>query len=191
MSKTLEITANDALIVVDVQNDFLPGGALAVAEGHRVLDPINKLMPRFRSVYATRDWHPHNHQSFAAHGGPWPYHCVQGSPGAELSPKLAHQHIKKIVSKGTDPETEGYSAFDGTDLEQHLRSAGVKRVFVGGLATDYCIKATALDARARHFPVVVVTDAIAAVKVKPEDEAAALETMRAAGCVLAHSDEIS
>jgi nicotinamidase/pyrazinamidase len=190
MEKGLTIMENDALIVVDVQNDFLPGGALAVTEGHRVIGPLNELMPRFSHVYATRDWHPRNHKSFSAHGGPWPHHCVQGSLGAEISPKLDHGHIHAVISKGTDTETEGYSAFDGTDLEQRLRAEGIERLFVAGLATDYCVKATVLDARKRRFPVVVVTDAVAAVKVKPEDEMAAINAMRAAGCTLAHSGEI-
>jgi len=190
MSKPLSITKNDALIVVDVQNDFLPGGALAVAEGDRVHGPLNELMPRFSHVYATRDWHPRNHKSFAANGGPWPFHCVQGTGGAELSPKLNQRHVGTVISKGTDPETEGYSAFDGTELEARLKKAGVTRVFVAGLATDYCVKATALDARKRHLPVVVVTDAIAAVKVKPEDESAALRAMRTAGCTLVESSGI-
>jgi len=191
MSKPLSITPHDALIVVDVQNDFLPGGALAVAEGNRVLGPLNELMPRFSHVYATRDWHPRNHKSFAAHGGPWPFHCVQGTRGAELSSRLDQGRIGAVISKGTEPETEGYSAFDGTDLAARLKKEGVTRVFVGGLATDYCVKATALDARKRRFPVVVVTDAIAAVKVKPEDEPAALDAMRTAGCTLVDSSELA
>jgi nicotinamidase/pyrazinamidase len=184
MSEKVTVADSDALIVVDVQNDFLPGGALAVAEGNRVIEPINDLIPRFTHVYATRDWHPRNHKGFSANGGPWPFHCLQGTIGAEISPKLDHDHIGTVVSKGTDPDTEGYSAFDGTNLDQLLRDEGVKRVFVAGLATDYCVKATALEARKRRFPVVVITDAIAAVKVKAGDETAALNAMRAAGCML-------
>lgn len=191
MNNALTITENDALIVVDVQNDFLPGGALAVAEGNRVLEPLNALIPRFWHVYATRDWHPRNHKGFTQNGGPWPFHCLQGTIGAEISPKLDHDHIGTVISKGVDPNTEGYSAFDGTDLEERLKAEGVKRVFVGGLATDYCVKATALEARKRRFPVIVVTDAIAAVKIKPEHETDAINAMRAAGCVLAESHEIT
>ena len=190
MSNALKITQNDALIVVDVQNDFLPGGALAVAEGNRVLDPLNELIPRFWHVYATRDWHPRDHKGFVANGGPWPFHCLQGTLGAEISPKLDHDHIGTVISKGIDPETEGYSAFDGTDLEARLKAEGIKRVFVAGLATDYCVKATALEARKKRFNVVIVTDAIAAVKLKPEHENAALNAMRAAGCTLAESTAI-
>jgi nicotinamidase/pyrazinamidase len=191
MPKTLTIGPSDALIAVDVQNDFLPGGALAVAAGNRVLDPLNALMPRFARVYATRDWHPRNHSSFADQGGPWPVHCVQATAGAALSSRLAQPHIDEIISKGTDRATEGYSAFDGTDLEERLRRAGTTRVFVGGLATDYCVRATALDARRLGFDVVVLTDAIAAVNVKPDDEQRALAELRAAGCVLTDSVDVT
>jgi len=186
----IAVTDHDALIIVDVQNDFLPGGKLGVAEGDRVHAPLNALMERFFHVYATRDWHPRDHSSFKAAGGPWPPHCVQDTMGAAFSPKLRIATIEAVISKGVDPTTEGYSGFDGTDLEQRLRDADVTRVFVGGLATDYCVRATALDARRRGFNVFVVTDAIAAVKVKPDDERKALEEMRAAGCVLVDSAQI-
>jgi len=186
----LRITDDDGLIVVDAQNDFLPGGALAVADGDRIFEPIDALLPRFRRVYATRDWHPKHHSGFQAQGGPWPYHCVQGSSGAEFSPKLRHERIHLVISKGVDPATEGYSGFDGTDLAPRLRTDGVRRVFVAGLATDYCVKATAIGAKQRGFDVVVVTDAIAAVNVDAGDERRALEAMRDAGCVLATSSEI-
>jgi len=187
----IEIRADDALIVVDVQNDFLPGGALAVRDGNRIFGPLDALLPRFCRVYATRDWHPKNHSGFQAEGGPWPYHCLQESQGAEFSPLLRRKYIHAVVSKGTDPATEGYSAFDGTDLARRLRDDGIRRVFVAGLATDYCVKATAIEARQHGFEVVVVTDAIAAVAVETGDERRALEAMRAAGCALATSEEIS
>ena len=190
MASELNITGRDALIIVDVQNDFLPGGKLAVAQGDRVHEPLNDLTQRFSHVYATRDWHPHDHSSFAHRGGPWPPHCVQETDGAAFSPKLRTATIEAVISKGVHSESEGYSGFDGTDLEQQLRGAGVTRVFVGGLATDYCVRATALDARRLGFDVVVVTDAIAAVNVKPGDERTALDEMRAAGCALTHSSEI-
>ena len=190
MSKRLTPADSDALVVVDVQNDFLPGGALAVAEGDRVLVPLNELMPKFAHVFATRDWHPRNHRSFRAQGGPWPVHCVQGTLGAAFAPKLQLSNVQSVISKGVDQGSEGYSGFEGTDLEERLRAAGAKRVFVGGLATDYCVKATALDARRRGFEVVVVTDAIAAVNVKPSDEAKALDVMRGAGCTLTDSMSI-
>lgn len=186
----IQIGDRDALIVVDVQNDFLPGGALAVAEGDRIFDPLRRLMPLFRRVYATRDWHPKNHGGFQAQGGPWPYHCLQDSPGAQFSPKLQTRHVDVVISKGIDPKTEGYSGFDGTDLAQRLRDDNVSRIFVAGLATDYCVRATALEARRQGLDVAVVTDAIAAVKVKPDDERKALDEMQAAGCTLVSSAEI-
>lgn len=184
------IKDDDALIVVDVQNDFLPGGALAVAEGDRIFGQLNELMPRFRRVYATRDWHPRDHSGFQKQGGPWPYHCLQNTPGAEFSPRLQTEHVDAVISKGIDPNTEGYSGFDGTDLADRLRRDGVKRVFVTGLATDYCVRATAIEAKKHGFDVVVVTDAIAAVNVKSDDEQKALDDMRAAGATLAHSRDI-
>ena len=187
----IEITPSDALIVVDPQNDFLPGGALPVAEGNRIFGPINTIAPRFRRVFATRDWHPKDHKYFSAEGGPWPYHCLQNTAGAEFSPKLDVSHINAVISKGTNRDTDGYSGFAETDLDQRLRAEGVKRVFVAGLATDYCVKATAIEARERGFDTVVLTDAIAAVKVKPEDERAALDAMRDAGCLLASTTDIA
>lgn len=189
ISPAIAVSDQDALIVVDVQNDFLPGGKLAVDEGDRVHAPLNALMDRFFHVYATRDWHPRDHASFAVSGGRWPPHCVQDTMGAAFSPKLRTATIEAVISKGVDPNTEGYSGFEGTDLEQRLRAAGIARVFIGGLATDYCVRATALDARRLGFAVVVVMDAIAAVKVKPDDERKAIEEMRAAGCVFVHSGQ--
>jgi nicotinamidase/pyrazinamidase len=189
-SLPIAVSDQDALIIVDVQNDFLPGGKLAVAEGDRVHEPLNALMERFFHVYATRDWHPHDHSSFAVSGGPWPPHCVQETMGAAFSPKLRTATVKAVISKGVDAKTDGYSGFDGTDLERRLRDAGITRVFIGGLATDYCVRATALDARRLGLSVVVVTDAIAAVKVNPDDERKAIEEMRAAGCLLVHSAQV-
>jgi nicotinamidase/pyrazinamidase len=186
----LTITPNDALLVIDVQNDFLPGGALAVAQGTRVIEPLNQIIPRFSHVYATRDWHPRDHGSFRPNGGPWPPHCVQESLGAAFSPKLDIEHVDAFISTGVAPDNEGYSGFDATDLERRLRDDGVTRVFVGGLATDYCVRATALDARRLGFRVVVLTDAIAAVKVHPDDERRALDDMRGAGCVLVDSNRL-
>ena len=184
------IAATDALIVVDPQNDFLPGGSLAVAEGNRIFAPINALALRFAHVYATRDWHPYDHAYFQAQGGPWPYHCIQETHGAEFSPLLDLSLIGVVVSKGTDPATDGYSGFAGTDLAQRLRERSVRRLFICGLATDYCVKATALEGLAHGFEVVVITDAIAAVNLSPDDEEFALEAMRAAGIALIASGEL-
>jgi len=188
----LTITSDDALVVVDPQNDFLPGGSLPVAQGNRIFAPINALMPRFPRVYVTRDWHPRNHAYFQAQGGPWPYHCLQGTPGAEFSPLLNRSEIDVVISKGTDPATDGYSGFAGTDLAEQLRRAGVKRIFVCGLATDYCVKATAIEGVRHGFQVVVISDAIAAVNVAPGDEEAAIAEMRGAGVqMIASSDLLS
>ena len=183
----MRIEPTDALVVVDPQNDFLPGGSLAVPDGNRIFEPINRLMPLFPSVFASRDWHPRDHSYFAAEGGPWPYHCIAGTPGAEFSPNLHAGEIDEIVNKGTDPATDGYSAFAGTALAERLRARGVRRVFIAGLATDYCVKNTALDARDAGFDVVVVTDAIAAIDVEPGDGERALDAMRARGAEFADS----
>jgi len=188
---TYAIQPDDALVVVDVQHDFLPGGALGVAEGERILAPIDALAPRFARVYATRDWHPPDHSSFAAQGGPWPVHCVANSHGAAFDERLDLGKIDVIVDKGTAVETDGYSGFAATSLADDLRAHGVRRVFVCGLATDYCVKATALDARAEGFDVLVIADASAAVEVAPGDELRALEELRAAGVAVVQSGEIA
>jgi nicotinamidase/pyrazinamidase len=186
----IAITPDDALIVVDVQHDFLPGGALAVADGDRIFAPINALVPRFSRVYATRDWHPANHSSFAAAGGPWPVHCVAQTHGAAFDDRLHLSGVDVIVDKGTDVATDGYSGFAATTLARDLREHGVARVFVAGLATDYCVKATALDAKAAGFDVVVLADASAAVNVTPDDEAAALRALDEAGVTIAQSAQV-
>ncbi|MBV8602307.1 MAG: nicotinamidase [Candidatus Eremiobacteraeota bacterium] len=186
----MHIEPNDALLVVDVQNDFLPGGSLAVAQGRRILAPINRLMPRFPFVAATRDWHPPEHRFFSRHGGPWPDHCLQGTRGAEFDAELEREHVDAIVSKGVDPQTDGYSGFAGTGLEDDLRGRGIRRVFVCGLATDYCVKATALDAKRHGFETFVIGDAIAAVNLEAGDEERALGELRAAGIPVIESDEL-
>jgi nicotinamidase-related amidase len=186
---SVTIAPDDALIVVDVQHDFLPGGALAVAEGERIFAPINALAPRFARVYATRDWHPADHTSYAAYGGPWPVHCVAETHGAAFDARLKLEHVDVVVDKGTDRATDGYSGFAATGLANELRSRGVHRVFVCGLATDYCVKATALDAHAAGFATVVISDASAAVNVVAGDERRALDELRAAGVsVVTHTE---
>jgi nicotinamidase/pyrazinamidase len=171
----------EALIVVDVQNDFCPGGALAVAEGDRVIEPLHRLAEEADVVVATRDWHPEDHGSFQEQGGIWPVHCVAGTPGAELHPALDRGRIDQVVDKGQDPATEGYSGFDGTGLERLLRERGVNRVHVGGLALDYCVKNTALDAKRAGFDTVVHLDATRAVDVEPGDAERAVAELREAG----------
>jgi nicotinamidase/pyrazinamidase len=170
-----------ALIVVDVQNDFCPGGALAVVDGDQVVAPINALAREAAFVVATRDWHPADHGSFSAHGGIWPVHCVQGSGGAELHPGVDRELIDVIVDKGQVRDLEGYSGFEGTELERLLRSRGVDGVDVVGLALDYCVKATALDARRAGFDVTVHRGATRAVEVNAGDGERAVEELRAAG----------
>jgi nicotinate phosphoribosyltransferase len=177
--------ARDALIVVDMQNDFCPGGALAVAEGDLVVPVVNRLLPLFRHRVFTRDWHPPGHISFTDppefHDASWPPHCVQDTPGAAFHPDLVVPPDALVVSKGDDPEREAYSGFQagGIDLAAWLRGRGVQHVFVAGLATDYCVRATALDARAAGFEVTLIEDAVRGVA--PETTAAALRDLDEAG----------
>ena len=180
-----------ALIVVDVQNDFCPGGSLAVAHGDDVVAPLNKLMKEFldrgEPVFKTRDWHPEKTKHFTAYGGTWPVHCVQNTPGADFHPELLDDQRIKIISKGFDESADGYSGFDGTDLGQQLRDSGIEEVWVGGLATDYCVKETVLSARREGFKVKELADAMRPVNMKPDDGRKALEEMSAAGAEIVGS----
>ncbi len=182
-----------ALIVVDVQNDFCPGGSLAVANGDEVVAPLNRLMNEFldrgEPVYKTRDWHPEKTKHFAVYGGTWPVHCVQGTRGAEFYPGLIDDPRITIISKGTDESADGYSGFDATNLAQLLRDAGVEEVWIGGLATDYCVKHTVLDARREGFAVKAFADAMRSVNVKPDDGAQAIEEMKAAGAEIVGNEK--
>jgi nicotinamidase/pyrazinamidase len=174
-----------ALIVVDVQNDFCPGGSLAVAHGDEVVPPLNKLINEFldrdEPVYKTRDWHPAKTKHFQAFGGTWPVHCVQGTHGAEFHQDLSDDPRVTIISKGMNESADGYSGFDGTNLAQLLREEGVNEVWVGGLATDYCVKHTVLDALREGFEVKALADAMRAVNVNSDDGAKAVAEMRSAG----------
>jgi len=179
-----------ALVVVDVQNDFCPGGSLAVTEGDRVALAINRYVERFAAavapVFATRDWHPAQTSHFKDYGGIWPVHCVQYSRGAEFHPVLQLGAAATVVSKGTEADVDSYSGFDarddrGTSLEVLLRASGVEQLFVGGLATDYCVKQTVLDGLSLGFDVVVLMDAIRGVELAPGDTTRALAEMRRAG----------
>ena len=174
-----------ALIVVDVQNDFCPGGSLAVRSGDEVVAPLNQLIKEFldggEPVFKTRDWHPAMARHFAAYGGIWPVHCVQNTPGAEFHADLSDDPRITIISKGIDEGADGYSGFDATNLAQILRDQGVKEVWVGGLATDYCVKHTVLDALREGFEVKALADAMRAVNVNPGDGAQAIAEMREAG----------
>ena len=174
-----------ALIVVDVQNDFCPGGSLAVSHGDEVVAPLNKLINEFidrgEPVYKTRDWHPARTRHFQAYGGTWPVHCVQGTNGAEFHPDLSNDPRITIISKGIDESADGYSGFDGTNLAQLLREESVEEVWVGGLATDYCVKHTVIDALREGFEVKALADAMRAVNVNSVDGAKAIGEMREAG----------
>jgi nicotinamidase/pyrazinamidase len=176
--------AKRALIVVDVQNDFCPGGSLAVERGDEVVVPLNRLAEEFlergEPVYKSRDWHPARTKHFAAYGGRWPVHCVRDTRGAEFHSDLLDDPRIHVVSKGLGDE-DSYSAFDGTTLAADLRQEGVEEVWVGGLATDYCVKNTVLDALREGFSVHAVSDAMRAVNLQPGDDARALEEMREAG----------
>jgi len=184
-----------ALIVVDVQNDFCPGGSLAVAHGDEVVAPLNKLIKEFldrgEPVFKTRDWHPAKTKHFAAYGGVWPVHCVQNTRGAEFHPDLIDDPRINIISKGIDESADGYSGFDGTQLAQLLREQDVEEVWVGGLATDYCVKHTVLDALHEGFRVKALADAMRAVNVNPADGTKAIEEMRSAGAEIVEQSAVA
>ena len=181
-----------ALIVVDVQNDFCPGGALAVPHGDEVIAPLNQLIEDFlergEPVFKSRDWHPATTKHFAAYGGTWPVHCVQETKGAEFHPNLLDDIHIRVVSKGLGDE-DCYSAFDETDLALQLERLGVEEVSVGGLATDYCVKNTVLDALRQGFKVKAITDAMRAVDLQPGDGERAIEEMRNAGAEIVEGAE--
>jgi nicotinamidase/pyrazinamidase len=190
----LTLSKSDALIVVDVQKDFCPGGSLAVPGGDGVVPVLNRYIEKFSSnslpVFATRDWHPENHVSFKAYGGTWPPHCVRETEGAKFHPGLKLPGSASIISKATTPGKEAYSGFHGTELKSMLRRPGIKRVFVGGLATDYCVKNTVLDALKAGFTTFLLMDASRGVDVNPGDSEKAVEQMLAAGAAKITVDEI-
>lgn len=177
--------AGDVLLVTDIQNDFLPGGSLEVAGGDEVVPVLNRYIEEFVArglpVYATRDWHPERHCSFHAQGGPWPVHCVAGTRGSEFAANLVLPPDTTVISKATAPDREAYSSFEGTNLDSRLRAAGIRRIFIGGLTTDYCVLNTVRDARRHGYDVFVLTDAIRAVDVRPGDGQRAEEMMTRLG----------
>lgn len=201
-----------ALVIVDIQNDFLPGGALAVEEGDQVIPVINKIQSKFELVVATQDWHPANHGSFASqHPGRkpgevvdldglaqvlWPDHCVQHSKGAEFDPRFDRTRVARVFQKGVEPEIDSYSGlFDnghrrGTGLAEYLKETAVTDVFICGLATDYCVKFTALDARQLGYTTMVIVDACRGVNLKDGDVDAAIEALRAAGTKIVTSAQL-
>lgn len=184
---TFAVSERDAVLIVDVQKDFLPGGSLAVPHGDEVVPALNRYLALARRsrmpVFASRDWHPRNHCSFRAQGGIWPEHCVAGTPGAEFSPALHLRPDAVVVSKATREDADAYSAFSGTDLAQQLQARGVRRLLVGGLATDYCVLNTVRDALQHGFEVLLLRDAVRAVDVKPGDGERAEREMLEAGAV--------
>jgi nicotinamidase/pyrazinamidase len=189
--RPIRLTHGDALLVVDVQNDFLPGGALAVPDGDAVLAPANTLIQLYAEhglpVYASRCWHPPDHVSFEAQGGPWPPHCVAHSHGAAFPEALALPASAAVISKGTSSGADAYSAFRDTTLAEQLAAHGVERVAVCGLATDYCVLNTVSDALALGFQTLLVLDGVRAVEVNPGDGERAIAQMTAQGAVPVHT----
>lgn len=190
----IALTPADALIIVDLQNDFLPGGSLGVPQGDEVVAPIQQLIDLYQShglpIYASRDWHPVGHCSFTEQGGIWPIHCIADSNGAAFSKAIPLEQVAIIISKATTVEKDAYSAFNGTGLGDQMRARGIARVAVCGLATDYCVLNTARDALAEGFAALLVLDAIRAVDVQPGDGARAIAEMQAAGAQPVHVDQV-
>lgn len=182
---TVEFDQGDALLIVDVQNDFCPGGALAIAGGDRIVPVLNQCLHRAAAhdmvIVASRDWHPADHCSFVEHGGTWPPHCIRDTAGAAFHPELALPNDAWIVSKGQARERDNYSAFDETGLAERLRAEGVERLWVGGLAQDVCVKWTVLDACREGFETHLIAAATRPVDLEPGDGQRALDEMRAAG----------
>jgi len=191
----LHLNDGDALLLVDLQRDFLPGGALGVPEGDQVVPVLNEMIALFNArrlpIVATRDWHPANHCSFQAQGGPWPPHCVQGTPGADWADELELPSQALVISKGSEAGHEAYSGFQGTDLARQLNDRGCRRLFVGGLATDYCVLQTVLDARKLGFDVQVIEEAIRAVNVNPGDGIKAVDLMLDRGAELISEQDLA
>jgi len=190
----IKISYKDALIIVDMQNDFMPGGALPVNNALSIIPRINEYIELFKRagalIIATRDWHPPNHISFSNRGGPWPPHCVQGSKGAEFHPSLLLPGEAILVSKGYKEDREAYSGFEDTALHQILISRGVKRLFICGVATDYCVKATALDAINLGYTVFILEDAIRGVDIPKGSVDRAINEMLNQGCILITINDI-
>jgi nicotinamidase/pyrazinamidase len=182
-----KLTVKDALLLADIQNDFLPGGALGISGGDEIIPVLLRYLDRFYTrglpVYLTRDWHPPNHCSFRTQGGQWPVHCVAGSPGSLPPPSLVIPSSAVIIYKAIDPHQEAYSAFQHTALDRHLRALGVRRLFIGGLATDYCVLNTVKDARTLGYDVYLLIDGIRAVNLRPDDGRRAEQEMIALGAV--------
>lgn len=181
MPREQPLGPGDGLLIVDIQKDFLPGGALGIRGGDAILPAVREYVYRFERrglpIFLSRDWHPENHCSFRERGGPWPRHCVAGSPGSLPPPDFRQPEHATLIFKATNRDQEAYSAFDGTGLDEALRASKVRRLFIGGLATDYCVVNTVKDARALGYDVVLLQDAICGVDAQPGDSRRAVETM--------------
>ena len=177
----IALTAHDALLLADIQNDFLPGGALGISGGGEIIPTLLNYTRLFQThslpIFLTRDWHPSNHCSFRSQGGPWPAHCVAGSPGSLPPPSFSAPPSAVIIYKAIDRDQEAYSAFQDTALDRHLRALSVQRLFIGGLATDYCVLNSVKDARMLGYNVCLLVDGIKAVNLRPDDGRRAEEEM--------------
>jgi nicotinamidase/pyrazinamidase len=183
----ISLAPHDALLIADIQNDFLPGGALGITGGDEIIPTLSNYVRLFQThslpIFLTRDWHPPDHCSFQSQGGPWPVHCVAGSPGSLAPSSFAMPPAAVIIYKAVDRDREAYSAFQGTTLDRHLRALTVRRLFVGGLATDYCVLNSVKDARALGYDVCLLMDGIKAVNLQPDDGRRAEEEMIRLGAV--------
>lgn len=192
--KTVSLQSTDALVVVDVQRDFLPAGALAVPHGDEVVPVINRYIALFHArglpVIFTRDWHPANHCSFQQQGGPWPEHCVADTSGAAFAPNLLQPADSWVISKATEAQQDAYSGFQGTGMAQRLQQRGCQRLYICGLATDYCVLETVKDALTGKFRVFLLQDAIRAVDVHADDGARAIRIMQVAGARILSYDDL-
>jgi len=179
------MTAQDALLIVDVQNDFCPGGSLAIPDGHSVVPVLNRWIAQGAGMTVTsRDWHLPDHMSFLQQGGTWPPHCIQNTYGADFHPDLRLPGDALIISKGTHNDFDQYSALDRTELANRLKQAGISRLWIGGLALDVCVRATVLDALQQGFKVNLILDATRPINAKPGDDQRAIAEMKAAGAVI-------
>jgi nicotinamidase/pyrazinamidase len=193
LSKKLVLKNSDALLITDIQKDFLPGGVLPIDGGDEIIPVLNDYIRIFGAakvhILASRDWHPANHVSFNTQGGPWPPHCIKETNGAKFSPNLKLPEHTLVISKATEPTHESYSVFDGTILDTELERLGTKRLFIGGLATDYCVVNTVLDARKLGLETVVLMDATLGINANPGDVDSAIKTMIANGALQATVDD--
>ncbi len=188
------LDAGDALIVADVQNDFLPGGSLAVPLGDEIIPLLNRYIERFHAhglpIFATRDWHPPDHCSFLQQGGQWPPHCIAATPGAAFPAALKLPSDTRIISKATSREQDAYSGFAGTQLNALLQACNVRRLFIGGVATEYCVRNTVQDALRHHYKVFILVDAVRALNLQADDGPHALEEMAHLGAVPLHFEAL-